>query len=77
MLTIKTTFCQHCETPRFDSELNGLCRFCNTPLYEKNVELPELNSSEKERAVKYLVDNRPMSFETYSALNQAQNSFVI
>lgn len=57
-MMIKTTFCQYCETARFDSELTGNCRFCNTPLYEKEVELPELNSSEKEAGAKHLEKNK-------------------
>lgn len=58
MIVIKSTFCQHCETPRSDSELNGRCRFCNTPLYELQVELPVLSDDEKEIALKYMDDNR-------------------
>ncbi|WP_141692668.1 hypothetical protein [Paenibacillus pectinilyticus] len=64
MLKIKTTFCQHCEVSRFDSNLDGRCRFCNTPLYEKEIELPELSSSDKNIALKYMADNRPVSFST-------------
>jgi hypothetical protein len=61
-MKVPTTFCQHCETARFDSNIDGLCRFCKTPLYEVDVELPELNSSDKEKAIKYLEDNRPVQF---------------
>lgn len=74
MIKIMTTFCQHCETARFDSNFDGRCRFCNTPLYEKEIELPELSSSEIEAANKYLEEHKPISYETYKELNQSQNA---
>lgn len=64
MLKVMATFCQHCETARFDSNLDGRCRFCNTPLYEKEVELPELSSSKREEAVRFLEKNRSTGFST-------------
>lgn len=64
MIKVKATFCQHCETPRSDSNLDGRCRFCNTPLYEKEIELPELSSSVREEAELYMKNNRPMAFSS-------------
>lgn len=61
MIKIKATFCRHCEAPRNDSFATGHCHWCNTPLYEKEIELPELSSSEKEAAKKYLEEHRSVS----------------
>ncbi|GIP10452.1 hypothetical protein P4H94_28420 [Paenibacillus macerans] len=49
-MKIKATFCRYCQTVRSDSNLDGKCRVCKMPLYEKEVELPELDNSEKEKA---------------------------
>ena len=54
MINFSVTVCPYCQTQRSDSNLDGLCRFCNTPLVKKEIELPELNSSEKENATKVL-----------------------
>lgn len=54
MTKIQITVCPYCETQRNDSNLDGLCRFCNTPLVKKEIELPELNNSEKKNAIKFL-----------------------
>lgn len=61
MIKISTTVCPYCETQRNDSNLDGLCRFCNTPLVEKEMELLELNISEKENAEKFMKHNRSVS----------------
>jgi hypothetical protein len=58
MIKVKATFCRHCEAPRVNYSENNRCSFCNAPLYEKEIELPELSSSEKEAADKYLVEQR-------------------
>lgn len=50
--------CPYCETQRFDSELNGRCRFCNTPLVTKEIELPDLSNSEKQVAKEFMSDRR-------------------
>jgi len=63
-LKVSVTVCLYCKTQRSDSNLNGLCRFCNTPLVGKEIELPKLNSSEKERAEKFLEVNRSDSGST-------------
>jgi len=54
MLKLTITLCPYCKTQRSDSNLNGLCRFCNTPLLSKEIELPELNNPEKEKAKSFL-----------------------
>lgn len=47
--------CPHCEGARLYSTE---CSFCNTPLFETKVELPEMSSSEREAAENFLVMNR-------------------
>ncbi|MBB6672630.1 hypothetical protein [Cohnella nanjingensis] len=64
MINVTTTFCRHCETARFDSNMDGKCRFCNTPLVSKNIELPEMSSSEREEAEKYLESRRTGNMQT-------------
>jgi len=63
-MIVKTTFCQYCETARFDSNLDGRCRFCNTPLCEKDVELPDLSETENEAAYQFLENNRSVSTDS-------------
>lgn len=58
MIKITVTACPYCETQRSDSELKGLCRFCNTSLVSKEIELPDLTDLEKETAEKHLEDRR-------------------
>ncbi len=70
---ISVTVCPYCETQRNDSNLDGRCRFCNTPLLKKEIELPELSSSEKECAKKYLEDHRPCNAESKLDLNWMLN----
>jgi len=57
-LKLSVTVCPYCKTQRSDSKLNGLCRFCNTPLANKEIELPKMNSSQKESAEKFLKSNK-------------------
>ncbi|WP_339211905.1 hypothetical protein [Paenibacillus sp. FSL L8-0333] len=60
MIKVGTTFCPYCETQRSDSNMDGRCRFCNTELVNKEVELPDLDSSTIEKAKQWKEDHKPV-----------------
>jgi hypothetical protein len=68
MIRFSVTVCPYCATQRSDSNMDGRCRFCNTPLSIEEIELPELSSSEKEQAEQSLKAHRSVSSHTGTAL---------
>ncbi|MEK8206774.1 hypothetical protein NST41_14370 [Paenibacillus sp. FSL L8-0696] len=58
MITVGTTFCPYCRNQKSDSNMDGRCRFCNTELVYKVVELPEPDNSTKEKAKKFLAERK-------------------